>query len=63
MELKKPLESAGWLSGSGYQVVIDEPARNEAEAMVGHSEAERGGEPAKLSVQAASSAQSVSPKA
>jgi hypothetical protein len=32
MELKKPLESIGWLSSTGYQTVIDEKARRAAQA-------------------------------
>jgi hypothetical protein len=30
MKVKKPLESIGWLSGAGYQTVIDEEARKVA---------------------------------
>lgn len=31
MKLTNPLRSIGWLSGSGYQVVVDEVAKQEAE--------------------------------
>jgi hypothetical protein len=30
MKVKKPLESIGWLSGAGYQTVIDEEAKKTA---------------------------------
>jgi len=49
MELKKPLESVGWLSGSGYQVVIDERARAEAEALKERSKENTDGESARSS--------------
>ena len=33
MKVKKPLESVGWLSGNGYQMVVDEAARQIAKSM------------------------------
>lgn len=49
MKLKKPLESVGWLSGAGYQTIVDEEAKKVAtstrqakETLCGSDEAGKG---------------------